>query len=144
MRKRSYIAYRMWLLLFIAYSCLATAHSCFCPPETVGKSRDQTIRDDFELSTNVYTAVVFAADCKCLPTNQTTRLDCINYAISYNDVVLESIRKRYMFECLYGFTSTNIFYGFPPCEHVKTEVASSPTVGKIIHSKLLHGILVHL
>ena len=135
------MANRLWLLLFITYSCFATAHSCSCPIGSFGKSRDQGIRNDFELSTNVYTAVVSAADCKCYPTNQaasTTRLDCVNYATNDSGVIFESIRKRY--ECLYGFSSVNSFPGFPQCQDVETTLVPSPPVGKITHASMLNGV----
>ena len=140
------MARRLYPVLFIAYTCFATALSCSCPPESYGKPREQGITDDFEYAVNVYTAIVSSADCKCFPASENaatcpTILDCVNYAINDSDAIVESVRKRY--ECLQGFPCpTNSFYDFPECEHVRVELASSSSIGKTKRA-VFNGIKFH-
>ena len=134
---------RLYPVLFITFSSFTTVRSCSCPESLWGKSRDQGIRDDFEFSVNVYTTIVSAADCKCFPASLDgpkcpTILDCVNFAIGDDDTVIENIQKKY--ECLQGFPcTTNNYYAFPECEHVRNVLASSSTVGKTTRVSLLHG-----
>ena len=129
------MASRLCPVLFIAYTCLAKALSCSCPPGSMDKPRDQEIRDDFECSASVYTAIVSSANCKCFAASENaaicpTILNCVNYTISDNGaIIVESVQKRC--ECLQGFPCpNNSFHAFPECERVKEVLACSSSLGK--------------
>ena len=120
---------RHWLLrLLLTYISCSVALACSCVDESWNRPNDEAITDDFKSSTDVYTATVSAADCKCLPSeSDATRLDCLSYVLNDNNVVAASVGKRYECTSDDGFDS----YAYSDCDSVKTALVSSLSVGKI-------------
>ena len=124
---------RHWLLrLLLAYISCSVALACSCVDGSWNRPNDEAITDDFKWSTDVYTAIVAAADCKCFPSESVaTRLDCLSYVLNDNNVVAESVGKRY--ECTSDHRSDDGFdsFAYSECDSVKTALVSSLSVGKI-------------
>ena len=119
---------RQWFLrLLLACISFSVALACSCVDGSWNRPTDEAITDDFRYSTDVYSAVVTVADCKCYPqSSTTTRLDCLSYALNDESVVVEGVGKRY--ECTSGDGFNR--YTFSQCDSVKTALVSSATVGK--------------
>lgn len=102
--------------LFVVFAC--------CPEESLSASREETIRNDFFSSSDVYTAEVKEVNCRCYP-HDTTKINCLRL---FNDsgLVYSQIPKRY--QCDSGFSPYDQGQ-FQLCDFVSLSVRFAAPVG---------------
>ena len=90
----------IWTAALLFSCCSFGVLACSCPEGSRDLPREDAIRNGFYSSSDVYTAVLKEANCRCFPDN-TNLINCLQRS-NVSGAISADIPKRY--ECGQGFT----------------------------------------